>query len=112
MSHSTIDEILPVCSFSLGNRFINQVPMGRQGADRVRLGGISGQCQSLTAAPAPVDFLAGAGGTGFRHPVRSPEEGEGLGMVPDMAERMIPDIIEMQGGDCFRCMAGKDMAGG
>ncbi|MNR49945.1 hypothetical protein D3C85_1693950 [compost metagenome] len=69
--------------------------VGRLGADRVGVAGITGEQEGLAAAAAEVLLLLVAGAARFGHPVVATEAVEAEGLVPDMPQRVLAHIGEL-----------------
>src|SRR5713101_1474209 len=76
------------------HRLVDDGPQRRQGADRIRIGGIAGQRKRLAAASSEIDRLPRTRPTGFLHPLVATEGEERSGLLPDPAERVIADPVE------------------
>src|SRR5258708_32996436 len=65
-----------------------------EAAGRIGPRGVAGDGESLTPAPAPVDFLAITGTAGLRHPIGSPKGFKSLRIAPDVVQAALAHIVE------------------
>src|SRR5580704_3320009 len=75
-------------------------------------GGVAYECQRLAAAAAPVDLAPVARAAGLLHPFRAAEGLEGRIVTPDLGQRVLAHVPELEARNRFRCMAGQSLARG
>src|SRR5689334_4510511 len=66
-------------------------------ADRIGAGGVAGELERLTAAPAEVDLTPVAASARLRHPVRPAETLEERRFRPDPRQRVFADVRAWKG---------------
>lgn len=69
--------------------------MGGQVADRVGGGGVTRQQRGLAPATAEIDCALGAVAAGQGHPCFTSEAVKARRFVPNVGQRMFPDILEL-----------------
>jgi hypothetical protein len=85
--------------------------MGRLVAGGIGVARVSCQSQRLASASAPIDLAAVARTAGFWHPIGAAERLEGGVRVPDVAERMIAHVPEIEAWDRLGRVARERLAG-
>src|SRR5262245_42346996 len=85
--------------------------MRRQMTDRIGRARIAGDGEGLAAAAAEIDVTPLAALARLRQPVGAAERHERRRRLPDLGERMVADIPELQLRNAFRRMTGQHLAG-
>src|SRR5581483_958749 len=107
-----IDEAVVVAAGLFGCDLENPVVMRRQRAGRVRVAGIAGQREGLTAAAAKIDLAEFATLAWLGHPPRSAIAVERFRVLPDPGDRMVgAHGFELEPRDALGRMARQDLAG-
>src|SRR5690606_19450087 len=74
-------------------------------ARRIRVGGIARPCERLAAAAAEIDLLPGTGAARLLHPFGTAVGRESRRVLPDLTQRMLLDVPELEPADALRRMA-------
>jgi hypothetical protein len=81
--------------------------VGREPAHRIRPCGVPGELKRLTAAPTEVDLFARAATARFQHPSITSEPGERGGVVPDLVQGTLSNVVDVEPDDLGRGWAGQ-----
>src|SRR4051812_33980850 len=84
--------------------------VGREMADRVGRARVAGEREGLTAAAAEILLASRAARARLLHPGGATERVERRRVRPDIGERMIAHVPELETGNRLRCMAGQHFA--